>query len=186
MTTGKIIAQRIYLHIEALPNDQSALSEAASRAARLVGREIGADFNVVKLGAEISVSLLDYTGFFDEGFPVLKRYWTVDLAKGSYQYRSYEGSLNPPILHRKELLLPKGHPAIPQFTAFTQTAEQIGLFDDPARIGFIQAWEHRKRPARPSIPLINPPSSLAFLREDERWVQRQKATTYQGLADQWV
>jgi hypothetical protein len=31
----------------------------------------------------------------------------------------------------------------------------------------------RKRPARPSIPLINPPSSLAFLREDERWVQRQ-------------
>jgi hypothetical protein len=43
-----------------------------------------------------------------------------------------------------------------------------------------------KRPAHPSIPLINPPSSLAFLREDERWVQRQKATTYQGLADQWA
>ena len=116
--------------------------ESMTRAALLAGAEVGSDFNVVKLGTENSISLLDYPGFFDEGFPVLKRYWTVDLDKGTYRYRSYEGSLNPPVLHRKELLLPEGHPVIPAFTALTQAAEQIGLFDDPARIGFSQAWEH--------------------------------------------
>ena len=143
MKTGKIIDKHLYLHVESLVGGHASHREKINKAALLAGVVIGQDFSVVKIGQDTEVvSLLHYPGFFDEGFPVLKRYWTVDLAKGNYRYRSYEGSLNPPILHRKELLLPEGHPAISQFAALTQAAEQVGLFDDPARIGFSQAWEH--------------------------------------------
>jgi len=111
METGKTVAQNTYVHIEALGVLSPAWREAAAQAAVLAKAEAGRDFNVVKLGQDGGVSLLDYPGFFGEAFPVLRRYWTVDLAKAAVRFRSYAGSLNPPILHRKELLLPQGHPA---------------------------------------------------------------------------
>ena len=61
--------------------------ESMTRAALLAGAEVGSDFNVVKLGQEGAISLLDYPGFFDQAFPVLQRYWTVDLAKGTFRFR---------------------------------------------------------------------------------------------------
>ena len=143
MKTGKIIDKHLYLHVGSLLGGHASHREKVNKAALLAGIVIEQAFSVVKIGLETEVvSLLDYPGFFEEGFPVLKRYWTVDIDKGTYRYRSYEDSLNPPILHRKELLLTEGHPAIPQFTALTQAAEQVGLCDDPTRIGFSQAWEH--------------------------------------------
>jgi hypothetical protein len=66
---------------------------------------------------------------------------TVDLSNQTFRYRTYADSLNPPIFHRKELLLPQGHPQIKVFQALTVSAEQIGLFDEPNRIGFKRAWE---------------------------------------------
>jgi DNA phosphorothioation-associated putative methyltransferase len=99
-------------------------------------------FNVVKLSEQDEgVTLLDYAGFHDEAFPQLANYWTVDIAAGSFRHRTYAGSLNPPILHRKELLLPADHPQQATYQALTAAAEQIGLFDDPNRIGFKRAWE---------------------------------------------
>jgi DNA phosphorothioation-associated putative methyltransferase len=65
----------------------------------------------------------------------------VDLANRTYRYRTYADSLNPPVLHRKELLLPKTHPAYEAYKSLTIAAEQIGLFDDPNRIGFKRAWD---------------------------------------------
>ncbi len=54
-------------------------------------------------------------------------------------------SLNPPILHRKELLLPVSHPHRAEFEALTQSAEDIGLFDDSSRIGYQRQWQHLVR-----------------------------------------
>lgn len=79
--------------------------------------------------------------FFDDPFPVLRRFWSVDLENRKRLYRTYENSLNPPILHRKELLLADLHPQKEAFSALTRTAEQIGLFDDSNRIGFKRSWE---------------------------------------------
>lgn len=141
METGKTVAQNTYVHIEALGVLSPAWREAVAQAAALAQAEIGRDFNVVKLGQDGGVSLLDYPGFFAQAFPVLRRYWTVDLANATVRFRSYADSLNPPILHRKELLLPKGHPSIESFANLTRAAEQIGLFDDPRRIGFLKAWD---------------------------------------------
>jgi DNA phosphorothioation-associated putative methyltransferase len=99
-------------------------------------------FNVVKLSEQHeSVTLLDYAGFHDEAFPQLANYWTVDISAGSFRHRTYAGSLNPPILHRKELLLSPDHPQQETYQALTTAAEQIGLFDDLNRIGFKRAWE---------------------------------------------
>jgi hypothetical protein len=90
------------------------------------------EFNVIRLdSAGGSVALLDYPRFFEEAFPVLARSWKVEPEAGRCTLRSYRESLNPPILHRKELLLPPTHPQISVFSELTQEAERIGLFDDP-------------------------------------------------------
>lgn len=141
METGKTVAQHTYVHIAALETFAPAWREAVSQAAALAKDCAGRDFNIVKLGQGGGVSLLDYPGFFEQAFPLLRRYWTVDLNNASVRFRSYADSLNPPILHRKELLLPRNHPAIEPFSSLTRAAEQIGLFDDPRRIGFLKAWE---------------------------------------------
>ena len=142
METGKTVAQTTYVHIDSLATLDGSWCGAVTQAAALAKAIAGRDFNVVKLNHDgTGLSLLDYPGFFAEAFPVLRRYWTVDMARGMVRFRSYAESLNPPILHRKELLLPDSHPQREAFSSLTRSAEQIGLFDDPRRIGFLRAWE---------------------------------------------
>jgi DNA phosphorothioation-associated putative methyltransferase len=62
------------------------------------------------------------------------------LSSGTVSYRTYGDSLNPPILRRKELLLPREHPRRSEFEALSTAAEKLGLFDAPTRIGFLQQW----------------------------------------------
>ena len=99
-------------------------------------------FNVFKCSlVNDQITLLNYPDFFSEAFPQLNCYWTVDLEKQSVHFRTFEESINPPILHRKELLLSSDHESRALFSQLTATAEQIGLFADPLRIGFKLAWE---------------------------------------------
>jgi DNA phosphorothioation-associated putative methyltransferase len=60
-------------------------------------------------------------------------------------HRTYADSLNPPILHRKELLLPAEHPRRAEYAALTAACESIGLFDDPRRIGYRRQWQQLMR-----------------------------------------
>ena len=139
---GKQVAGHGYLHLTALAAAGPEALARAAIAADIAGIQGTGDFNVVKFSQDASrLTLLDYPGFFEQGFPILRRYWTIDLATRSTRFRTYEGSLNPPILHRKELLLPSDHPRRAEFEALTAAAEQIGLFEDTTRIGFLQAWE---------------------------------------------
>lgn len=140
--TGKVVGKHRYFHTQLLPHLNGDDRKRVEAAIRLVGIIPCEDFNVVKFVAEAAqVSLLDYSGFFDEAFPILRRYWTVDLKRNTYRHRTYEDSANPPILHRKELLLPLDHPDRRAYQELTNAAEQIGLFDDPVRIGFLRPWE---------------------------------------------
>lgn len=98
--------EHLYLHVSALhllPAEWRGSMEMAARIACAVPEQ---QFNVIKLhrsGDEIS--LLDYVDFFDDAFPALGRSWKVSLSRGTSVFRTYEESRNPPILHRKELLL---------------------------------------------------------------------------------
>lgn len=106
-------------------------------------------FNVVKLHQDgHQLSLLDYSSFFDDPFPPLARSWRVSLSRNTIIFRTYEESRNPPILHRKGLLLSPDDPNRPGFAAITDSAEAIGLFSDPNRIGFREYWYRPYRAAR--------------------------------------
>jgi DNA phosphorothioation-associated putative methyltransferase len=142
MSIGKTVAQHTYFHVSLTDSLESELRDLVKTASQIAQSQHAVTFNVIKIAHDRNgVSLLDYPGFFDEAFPTLRRYWTVDLERLTFRHRTYEESLNPPILHRKEFLLPPDHPERKLYTELTAAAEQIGLFDDPNRIGFKQAWE---------------------------------------------
>ena len=139
---GKKVAFQRYFHESLISSLGEAARTAVAEACIIAGVLPGEHFNIVKLSDDGNgVSLLSYPDFFDEAFPRLQAAWTVDLTSPSFRFRTYENSLNPPILHRKELLLAEQHPARPVFEALTQAAEQLGLFHDPVRIGFLRGWE---------------------------------------------
>jgi DNA phosphorothioation-associated putative methyltransferase len=141
-TIGKKVARHHYIHItsiESLPaHDAKELIAAALQA---IGPEASARVNVVKIPDELAyVSLLSYPDFETDPFPALEDSWTWHL-NGDVTYRTYGHSLNPPILHRKELLVPSDWPGRPQWVQLTETAESIGLFDETRLIGFRLNWE---------------------------------------------
>jgi hypothetical protein len=90
-------------------------------------------------------ALLHYPGLFDDPFPALAASLRVDLHDGSVSRRTYTESLNPPILHRKELLLPEEDPRRETFAALSAACESVGLFDEPRRIGYRRQWEQLVR-----------------------------------------
>ena len=140
---GKRVHGALYLHAEAqgaLPEDAS---RAVARAAALLPED--AAWNVVKLEAArpARVSLLLYEPFDDEPFPALLESCTVDLDHGTVAVRSFRRSANPPILHRKELLLAEGDPRRAAFAALTDALEERGLFSGMERMGFRVPWSAR-------------------------------------------
>lgn len=139
---GKTVGQHRYIHIQQLQRLDEGFRTLTDSATKIAQVTPGEYFNVIKFHADATrLTLLDYPEFFDQAFPTLQRYWTVDLEAATCRHRTYQDSINPPILHRKELLLPSDHPRQSEYQALTQAAEQIGLFDDPIRIGFLRPWE---------------------------------------------
>lgn len=138
---GKRVADHVYAHVAVLGCWPQALRERIEQATTLARVTSGEHFNVIKLHAlGEQMSLLAYADFDAAPFPTLHKSWRVNLATGTVVFRDYADSRNPPVLHRKELLLPPDDPRIPAYAALTQTAEALGLFDDPSRIGFREQW----------------------------------------------
>ncbi len=145
---GKKVAGKRYLHVSALQSIDSDTASAVRTAASIAAVRAEQDFNVVRIDESgFTCALLSYPRFFDDPFPRLEKSWKVDLGVNKFSFRTYSGSLNPPILHRKELLLSAEDPRRERCEALTLVAEGLGLFEDPSRIGFLQPWEEliRKR-----------------------------------------
>ena len=138
---GKQVGIHTYWHYSLTVSQPAAVQHLVAEAEQIVGLVAGQDFNIIKFAqAENSVSLLHYPRFFEDPFPALSRSWSVDLVTKTVKRRSYAESLNPPILHRKELFLPQDHPCISEYRALTEWAEQLGLFENSRTIGFQQTW----------------------------------------------
>ena len=101
------------------------------------------EFNVIKLDARSRVSFLRYGDFATAPFPALVAALSCDISRGTARATLYSGRRNPPILHRKELLLPADHPLVSQSTRLTEELERFGAFDDPHRIGTRDGWANR-------------------------------------------
>ncbi|HYC48086.1 MAG TPA: DNA phosphorothioation-associated putative methyltransferase [Burkholderiales bacterium] len=140
-TTGKLVARHRYIHtsnFSALADDQLNTIERAENAASI---RRGDDYNVARIDESLQVvALLSYPAFVEDPFPQLRYSWLVDFRTGCVKRRDYSNSTNPPILHRKELLLSSVDPKRVEFEQVTRAAENIGLFDEPHRIGFRESW----------------------------------------------
>ena len=141
---GKRIGDACYLDKTAIAWMSASAQKAVQEAQRIAGVGPNA-FNVVKLHGEPPkrVSLLAYQNFDSSPFPALLDSWTVHLKSARSSYRSYRFAHNPPILHRKELLLPPDDPRRETFAALTRELELRNLFHLPSFIGFRSHWEKR-------------------------------------------
>lgn len=139
---GKRVGEHLYVHVSAIEHlangdERTLICDALG----LAPAEVRAAVNVAKVNARTRrVALLEYPTFEDEAFPVLANSWSF-VAGSDPVLRTYVDSLNPPILHRKELLVHKGHPLRERWSAVTAAAESIGLFDELQAIGFRLNWE---------------------------------------------
>lgn len=99
-------------------------------------------FNVVKLNDRNRVSFLLYEDFATP-FPALLAAVSCDLSGDTVRHTDYSSRRNPPILHRRELLLLHDDPIVPAAAALTNRLEELGAFTEPKRIGTRDGWRRR-------------------------------------------
>ena len=143
---GKKVFKDHYFHISVLDHlDDLSHKQSIAAAIAQLPDDSRALINVIKISLDkLSISLLQYEDFESSPFPALQRSWVVDPS-GKVKFRSFQESLNPPILHRKELLVSREHPNYEVWSVLTKTAEEIGLFHDSRTIGFKKNWEDKIR-----------------------------------------
>ena len=140
---SKVVGGRTYLHVDTLSLLDAVLVARVVAAEQLAQVKRHEHFNLVRIDdAGPWIALLNYPEFADDPFPALRESWLVDLDCSTVGYRTYVDSLNPPILHRKELLLLPDDPRREGYAELTRMAESIGLFEDPKRIGYRRQWLH--------------------------------------------
>ncbi|RRJ21326.1 DNA phosphorothioation-associated putative methyltransferase [Rheinheimera mesophila] len=136
----KELPQAIYLHKDTLEQTHKPLHKvitAISNALKIVPEQ----WNVVKLSkTQFQLALLDYPNFYDVPYPELKQSINIDLAKLSHRVLHYDIEQNPPILHRKELMLSPDHSRYKEYKDITIEAEQAGLYEFVNQIGFRDSW----------------------------------------------
>lgn len=139
---GKQVGARLYVGAHQVDTLTEEAKGLVAKGEALLPRALG-DVNVLRVDPTRSeVAFLSYPDLGRSPFPALKSSWRVDVSAGLVNNRRYDTSLNPPILHRTELLLAADHPVRAQCEALTKDCEALGLFNDPTRIGFQQQWEY--------------------------------------------
>jgi DNA phosphorothioation-associated putative methyltransferase len=84
---------------------------------------------------------LSYPAFFTDSYPALSKSVTINLAKLSHNVTDYSSYDNPPILHRKETMIPPSHESYEEFCVVTEEGENAGLYENKKHIGFKASWE---------------------------------------------
>lgn len=102
-------------------------------------------YNVVKIDrGSHRLSFLLYQDF-TAAFPALRLSVSCRMDDGGSRITNYEQRANPPILHRKELLLPKEHPLVRDGELLTARLEELGAFEGKRKIGTRDGWNARLR-----------------------------------------
>lgn len=133
---GKHVVQFSYYHVDLIAQVQDVAQSIAAIRQQL--DEPRFDFNVVKL-SKSRLSFLRYEDF-SVPFPALLTSRSCDVVRGTCRLTDYSHRRNPPILHRKELLLPTNHPLVPRAIQLTKHLESLGAFKSPSTIGTRNGW----------------------------------------------
>ena len=171
---GKKVFNDLYIHNSQIhhlhPDESSTLLKSATNN---FSENAVPLFNVLKINEKLRrVSFLYYENFDTDAFPVLADAWTYNEVANETAYRSYRTSRNPPILHRKELLVDASHPNYNDWAKLTANAERLGLFETPTTIGFKYNWyklihsKGYKLENNEFLPLGNDDSEAADFSED--------------------
>ncbi|MCG5534250.1 DNA phosphorothioation-associated putative methyltransferase [Halorhodospira sp. 9621] len=141
--TGKRVGGSVYYHRSAVKLLESSWRDLVARAEECAGYPA---WNVVRLGRDSDdLSLLHYPHFDEEPIPALAASVRVRISAGRHERREYASDGNPPVLHRKELLLPPDHPERPACQEVTEALEEAQLLTPASSIGRQQQWEERLR-----------------------------------------
>lgn len=139
---GKLVGESQYIHKSALSMLKESEKAKLIRSLELIDETT--PWNVVKfdLKEPNKVSLLEYSDFSEDAFPVLLNGTNIDLSSNSIRNRAYSLS-NPPVLHRKELLIPPSDPSREKYVALTEELEELGAFINISELGTKQRWLKR-------------------------------------------
>jgi len=136
-SVGKKLPDALYVHCSAEEQLPAVLRLLLFAARQIVGE---VEYNVAKISSKgRSVSFLRYEHFDDDPHPALVYSVRVYLPRAEYTIRNYSSSANPPILHRKELLVDCLHPLYRSFRELTEEEERLGLLGSP-NIGTKLGW----------------------------------------------
>ena len=67
--------------------------------------------------------------------------WSVDLTSGICKERTYNQLGNPPILHRKELLISSRDSRYQTFKNLSDELDQLGISPNAPGLGFKNKWD---------------------------------------------
>lgn len=141
---GKRVVDDLYIHLSAVGELEDAQHrDLIEQAIQRLPTPVQLTPAVAKLNLRTGrLSLLAYRYFDEDPFPELAASWTfAPGSTGAPACRTYADSLNPPILHRKELLVPLSYPGREGWVRLTSMAESLGLFADTTTIGFKLNWQ---------------------------------------------
>ena len=136
---GKKTPNALYAHITALPLLPPLLRVYEGCARSYVGRVEGA--TIVKLNRKKPmVSYLAYPDFDKNPHPSLHASLIADLQSLTVRQQDYFSSPNPPVLHRKELLVGPDYPGRDKFQRLTAQEDRNGLLKSSHAIGTYRGW----------------------------------------------
>ena len=136
---GKLTPEALYVHAGAIARLPPLLRVYIGAAETLTGNVD--DATLIKLHRhKPQVSFLLYPTFDRDPHPALHGSFVARLPELRTTYRDFTKSENPPILHRKETLVPTDYPGRSKFARLTTQEERAGLLDKP-NIGRRAQWE---------------------------------------------
>ncbi|MBC6456611.1 DNA phosphorothioation-associated putative methyltransferase [Actinomadura sp. HBU206391] len=137
---GKLTPTALYVHRRAAQHMPTVLRLYEHCASIAAGRP--GSWAVVKLRHQgRAVSWLEYPEFDTDPHPKLYSSYMVDLTTLRTSFKSYEGSANRPLLHRKHEFLDADDPDVPKYRRLTQSEVRVGLYQNPHLIGTEDGWE---------------------------------------------
>ena len=137
---GKVIGGSSYFHQSALHIIDSQYRDLIAKATIL--NVNSCKWNVVKFDNQDRnrLSLLEYQCFNDNEFPCLEKSYQVNLKELTFKSRKHSKT-NPPVLHRKELLIDPACLDYQKFESITKTLEKFGAFKNISKLGTKLRWE---------------------------------------------
>ena len=137
---GKRVGGFMYIHKSSRHLIANNYSEAIQKSLPLLHEF--STWNVIKFNIKNpeQLSFLEYESFAHAEFPSLFRSCQVDLQLKKTTIR-HHSSDNPPVLHRKELLVHPNHPDREKFQGLTAQLESMGAFENIVKLGTKLRWQ---------------------------------------------